>query len=85
MNRKPELAPEHFERLRKIGRDRMSTQAWEVVEMLMNQIDRHRAELLEIAESGAEHPWGGPAPFARHCLTGNSNACQQNGDSHAGD
>lgn len=32
------------------------------------EIERLRAALQEIADSGAEHPWGGPAAFARKAL-----------------
>lgn len=38
---------------------------WGQVEPLLARLAKAEAALREIANSGAEHPWGGPAAFAR--------------------
>jgi hypothetical protein len=38
-------------------------------ETLQAENARLRAALQKIADSGAEHPWGGPAAFARKTLS----------------
>jgi hypothetical protein len=38
------------------------------MDCLMCENERLKSALQEIADSGAAHPWGGPAPFARQIL-----------------
>lgn len=61
---------EEIERLREDYRncDEQRSLASDMCDALIAERDKLRAALERIAQSGAEHPWGGPAAFARMTL-----------------